>query len=319
MLVLVAVVAVVATRYLMAPASNAPPVRATIVGPGTVERTIRLSGSTAPVRSAYLRAPNLRGIRGADGGRDFSLTLTTLAPSGLRVRQGDIVATFDPLHMRNRLDDWQAARVERVAGMAGLVEQLRVARHAHELSIRRVMGNMDKAMLDLKSAPVRSKMQVERFRLAYEEAAAAYKSLMEQSRFLDISQATSRRMEQIKLDEAALEEKRAESNLDRMVIRSPIDGMLLMTTLFRGGDFTEIAAGDTLGPGQFFVRVADTTAIVVEAEANQTDLRNLKLGAPAVVRFDAFAGLELPATVDAIHPAAVGRGLRRDFVRVVPV
>ncbi len=309
--------AAVGVRQWQSPGIAPRRIATATVKPGVVHRSLRLTGSTAPSQAAFLRAPSLPGSRGSGPG-DFGLTIAAMAPPGARVAKGDVVASFDTLNMRNRLDDFVAARIQSETTLRSLVAQLNVVRNAHEQKIRAARAAMEKSALDLQTAPVRSAMQVERFRLANEEARLAYDALVRERPLVDTSQNADARIRELDLEEARMEEKRVEANLDKLVIRAPIGGMLVRANVFRGGDFTDIEPGDTVGPGQFFLQIAGVEGVAVDADANQADLDELRLGARAVVRFEAFDGLELPAQISTIRPAARG-GMRPTYLRVVPV
>jgi len=117
-----------------------------------------------------------------------------------------------------------------------------------------------------------------------------------------------------------VEYRRAEANTERMVVRAPQDGLVVNREIVRPGGLSTIRAGDDLRPGHVYGQVVDPESIVVEAWASQVDAEELQIGTPARVRFDAFAGLELPALVDSIGSLARGSGQRGSYyVREVPV
>jgi len=297
-----------------------PEVRVARVRSGVVEKTLRLTGTTAAERSAYLRAPYMRGRRSRGGGAsDFRLVLQDLAPAGARVKKGDVVAGFDRQFMLNRLDDDLMERADIQANVKKMLALLDVTRTAHRQKIRRAKGNMDKAAQNLKTAPVRSAIQTEQFRLAFEEFQSQYDALRRETKYVEISEAAQIRNAQLNLKEADVELRRAQANVDRMVVRAPIDGLAVVQDTFRGGESSPIRAGDEVRPGQVFLQIVEPGSMMVEAKVNQADVERLRVGARARVRFDAFADLELPARIFSVSPMAVGGGWRPSYVREVPV
>ena len=298
----------------------APEVRVARVRSGVVEKTLRLTGTTAAERSAYLRAPYMRGRRSRGGGAsDFRLVLQDLIPAGTRVKQGDVVAAFDRQFMLNRLDDDRAERADIEANVKKMLALLDVTRTAHRQKIRTAKGNMDKAALNLRTAPVRSAIRTELFRLAFEESQMQYDALRRETKYIDISETAQIRNAQLNLKEADVELRRAQANVDRMVVRAPIDRLAVVQDTFRGGEFSRIRAGDEVHPGQVFLQIVEPGSMMVEAKVNQADVERLRIGARARVRFDAFAGLELPGRVFSVSPMAAGGGWRASYVREVPV
>jgi len=180
-------------------------------------------------------------------------------------------------------------------------------------------GRMDKAALDLKTAPVHSEIQVALFQVAFEEARASYRALVEQTQYIEAGARAEIRRAELNLEESRVEERRAEANLERMVVRAPIDGLAVVSQTFRGAEFGQIQVGEQLRPGQPYLQIVDPRSMVIEARANQADVEKLRLGALAHLRFDAYAGLELPGRVHSIGPLATTAGRRADWVAEVPV
>lgn len=296
-------------------------VRSTTVGGGIVERTIRLTGVTAAERAAALTAPQLFGSRSFGGGHgDFNLLLQELAPAGSFVKKGDQVASFDRLHMSLRLDEHRTNVAIHEAYMRILTAAFEVRRKAQEQKIEKAKGAVDKAELDLKTAPVRSAIQNERFRLVLEEARARYKEYVDQWKWFDDSERSAIRTRELDIKQQRLGLQRAERNLDLMAVRAPIPGILVVQTVHRqGGETAQIQAGDQLYPGHFFAQIVDPGSIVVNAEVNQVDAESMRFGQRARVRFDAYPDLELPARVVSIGVFANSNGFRRAYVKTIPV
>ncbi len=306
-------------RLRLTPEASA--VRTAEVRSGTLERTLRLTGTTAAEHSAFLRAPFLRGRRGrTGGGSDFRLTLRELAQSGTSVRAGDTVAVFDRQYMLDRLDDYRARLEEREASFNNLASQLSLERWIHEQDIRVARASVDRASLDLKTAPVRSAIDVELLKLDFEESQERYNALLNETEHVDNAQAARMRAAQLELQEDEVEYRRAEANTERLVVRAPRDGLVVIRETIRSGGLTTIRAGDELRPGHLYGQVVDPGSMIVEAQANQVDVEQLRIGALAQVRFDALPGLELPARVFSVGSLARGSGrLGSYYMREVPV
>jgi multidrug efflux pump subunit AcrA (membrane-fusion protein) len=116
-----------------------------------------------------------------------------------------------------------------------------------------------------------------------------------------------------------LELKRAQANADRMLVKAPIEGLVVMQNIFRGTEFSQIQQGDQLWPGQLFMQIVDTRSMVINASINQVDVDQLRIGAKAHVRFDAYPDLELTAHVFSIGAITRPGGPRANFVKEVPV
>jgi len=66
------------------------------------------------------------------------------------------------------------------------------------------------------------------------------------------------------------------------------------------------------------MQIVDTASMVVNANINQVDADQLRIGMKATVRLDAYPGLELPAHVYSIGAVPVA-GRRPNFMRQIPI
>lgn len=253
------------------------------------------------------------------GGGDFTLVLQNLIKPGSMVKKGDQVAEFDRQYMLQRLEDYKATLETAKAQLAQQKANLTLARHTHELNVEKAKAALDKAKLDIKTLPVMSQIDSEKLKLALEEAEAQYKQQVAEGKFIDQAEKAQLKFAELEFKTLELEYRRSEQNADRMVSKAAIDGMTVMQNILRGSEFAQIQAGDQLFPGQFFMQIVDPNSMVINASVNQVDGERLRVGSKAMVSFDAYPGLRVPAHI--INIAAVPRsgGFRASFVREIPV
>lgn len=256
---------------------------------------------------------------GRGGGGDFQMVLQSAAKAGIFVKKGTQVAEFDRQFMMLRLDDYRAAYAQMEASFRKLEAEIGVQKKIRQTEIETAKAALEKAQLDLKTLPVMGAMDSERLKIAEEEAQANYKQQLATIRFYDASYASQVKAAKLELEQAKIELQRAETNADRLLLKAPIDGLVVMQTMRRGTEFAQIQAGDQLWPGMRFMQIVDPSSMVVTAYVNQVDGENLRVGAKATVHFDAFPGLSLPASVHAIGAMTRPGMMRASFVRDIPV
>jgi len=278
-------------------------------------------GSTASSLSGGAAGPPAIGGAGGGGRRrgDFHLALQKLAPAGIRVKKGDVVAEFDRQFMLLRLEDYKASVAQTVAAFEKGKADLQVTRKAHDQSVLAAKSNLEKARLDIKATPVLSPIDTERLKLALEEAEAQYRQLLEEVRYIGIAEKAQIRTAELEVKQAEVELRRAENNVDKLVAKAPIDGMLVHLNVFRGGEFGQVREGDELWGGMPFVQIVEPDSMVIDAKVNQVDADKIRIGQRAHVRFDAFPDLVLPARVYSVGTVAVARQYRQEYVKEVPV
>lgn len=256
---------------------------------------------------------------GGGGGGDFALVLQDAVKPGSYVKKGAVVAEFDRQNMLQRLEDYRASVVQMQASMRKLEADLLVARNSHAQTIENAKATLEKARLDLKTLPVLSAIEAERVKLAAEEAEARYKQLLSEVKYVEIGQQSQLKNAELEFQEAQVELKRAEANADRMLIKAPIDGLAVMSNLRRSGELVQIKPGDQLMPGMMFMQIVDLSSMIINASVNQVDVDSLRIGQKASVRFDAYPGLEVSATVAAIGAMTRTGGMRATYVKDIPV
>ncbi|MEZ5401640.1 MAG: efflux RND transporter periplasmic adaptor subunit [Bryobacteraceae bacterium] len=258
-----------------------------------------------------------RGGRG--GGGEFSLVLQDATPPGKLVKKGDVVAEFDRQYMLTRLDDYRAAVAQTDSNFKKLLSELELTKKAHDQTIDVAKANFEKAQLDMKTLPVLGAMDAERRRLALEEAEAQLKQVRQEIKFMDTGLAADRKVAELEVRQSELELQRNERNVDRMVLKAPIDGLVVMMTTFRGAEFDQIKVGDQVYAGMRFMQIVDPSSMVVNATVSQAYVEQVRYGQKAKIRFDAFPGLELTAHISAIGTVASASRYRPDWVRDIPV
>lgn len=286
---------------------------------GELKRILRVTGNTTPDRFAVMLAPSMRGSRRGRGSMDFSLTIQQLVQPGSFVKKGQVVAEFDRLYVLRRLDDYRSLVLQHENNLKRLKALLAVTRSSYNQQLARAKGRMDKAALDLKKIPILSAIRAERIRLDHEEAIARYKELSRSAPFVIISESSAINASSLDLRQMRMEFDRAQRSAERMVVKSPLDGITVMLTIHRGQEHAQIRTGDLIGSSEPFMRVVDNSSMVVAANLNQVDVERVRTGMPATIHFDAFPDLQLPGRVAAVGSLAQGRGWRANFVRSIPV
>ena len=277
---------------------------------GDLTETIRVNGTIAAKNSAAILAPRFQGSRsdmnrggsGGGGGRgggggggpqmggggpmgDFSLVLLRITKAGVHVKAGDVVAEFDPQMMLQRLDDYNDTLVQQENRYKTQMASMAASKEAHDQKVRESKAAWDKAVLDEKTTPIKSDIDAAKLKLATEEAAATYKQLDYESSLVDEQQLTQIRLTQITRDQSRIELNRAQANIEKMKMKAPMDGIVVMGIANRNGEFGQVREGDQVQPGMPFMFIVDPSSMVLK-----------RFGQPGGCR-------ETPAGHEGRHPA----------------
>ena len=182
-----------------------------------------------------------------------------------------MIAEFDRQIQLLRLDDYQDTVKQLNDNIEKMRSDLQTIRKAHDHIIFAAKSDYEKALLDLKTAPVISANAAEGLRLNVEEAKARYEQLLKEVKLLEDSQTAQLHAAQIDRDQGKMELERAQHNVDLMVVHAPMDGIVVLQTIYRGGDMGPAQQGDQLYSGRVFMQVIDPRSMLLNATVNQVD------------------------------------------------
>ncbi len=276
--------------------------------------TLRIAGQTSARNFANIITPLLRGPE-ARG----SMTLLKLAGSGAHVKRGEMLAQIDAQSIEDHIDDLKDTlrnaendvtkrKAEQSVEWEGMQQTLRVAR-----------SQAEKGQLDFKPAGIRTDIERELLKLTMDEAAARYQQQQGDINQRKLSQTAEMRILEITLDRHKRHMGRHEHDLKLFTIHSPMDGLAVMSTTFRGGDMGQVQQGDQVYPGQPILKVVDTSKMQVEGSISQSDSSELRIGQAVRVGFDAFKELKFTGHVYSIGALAVGGWRQQSYIRSIPV
>ena len=307
------------------PARMAGPVPTIEVARGEMTRKLRVGGTISARRASAIVAPRMRGRPG--GGR--RLTLLTMAKPGSTVEKGAVVAEFDRETQQRTIDDRHAEVVQAQARIDKNAAELAIAMETTRQQLRSARAEWDKAMLDLRTGEVRSRIEAEILKLNVEETEAAYRQLQEEVKLLATAHAAKHRALEIERDQKKIDETRARVNTEKMVLRAGISGMVVMQTIYRGGgQFSQVQEGDEVNSGAFFMQIVDTSSMILNGQLNQVDSQGVRAGQRVEIRLDAYPDKVWPGRVTAVGAIAGASGggrrgprsmTRAEYVRSVPV
>src|SRR5262249_49118713 len=155
---------------------------------------------------------------------------------GSRIKAGDIAGQFDPTNQLQRLDDYKDTVVQLENSIRSQAANLASVKEAHDQSVRTAEATLEQAKLTLQTGPVLSAIDLEKDKLAVDEADATYKQLLEEASMVEDSQKSQIRISELNRDQAKIELQRADMNVQRMTVKAPIDGIVVMATIVRNGE-----------------------------------------------------------------------------------
>jgi len=286
-----------------ATSTSAQAIKTATVTRGEFVRTLRVTGTTEATESYVVAAPTLT------GGNLGSLIITHMARPGARVKKGDLLVEFDrQAQIKNALD--------KQAEYEDLVEQIKKSQADHaitrakdESELHTAEDAMRSAELETRRNEVLSKIDAEKNLTNLEESKARLAQLQETFQLKRQASTAAIKVLEIQRDRAKAAMDHSKSNADKMSIRAPLEGNVVLNSIWKGNQMGEIQEGDEVRPGVPFMQVINPQSMQVRARINQADVPWLDIGLPVRIHLDAYPGLLLNGKLQRLAAIGVTSGM----------
>src|SRR5438270_2157427 len=259
-------------------------------------QTLRLNGTTQASRSFVVLAPRL------EGAQVGSMVITKLAPAGTQVKKGDVLIEFDPqAEERDYLDNKNTSE-NLVGQVAKKQADENIARANDDTAMKQAEDELKRAQLELQRNEIVSRIDAEKNQEAVDEAQTTLKQLKETYQLKRAAAAAAIRIVEIQRDRALEAMRYSQGNAAKMVVHSPMPGVVVYNTIWLGGRMGTVQQGDQVRPGVPFLQVVDPSRMEVRVELNQVDVLKIHLGQRAQMHLDAYPGMTLPAVLEEFSP-----------------
>jgi len=273
---------------------------------GDFETHLLLTGALEAVRSTQLTAPNVP---------SSELQIRWMAEDGAFVRAGERVLEFENDSFAGRIEDLKLTRRKEEKELQRLIAQSRAeeAEKAFQVEAKKIEVSKAalKAGVPKEILPLR---EYEERRLALERARTELEKARKDLDAHVRTQAGERRLKELQLEKTVYDIETAEDSIDALVLRSPIDGVLVVATIPWEG--RKVSIGDNVWPGFVLLELPDLSEMRVRALLSDVDDGRLEPGMKAVVALDAHPEIDFEGEVSSITPVAQEtspRALRRAF------
>jgi HlyD family secretion protein len=259
-------------------------------------KLFRLNGTTQASRSFVVLAPKL------EGAQVGSMVITKLVPAGTHVKKNDVLVEFDPQAQTKDYLDKKSAYEILVGQVAQKQAEEDIARAKDDTAMKQAEDELKRAQLELQKNEIVSRIDAEKNQEALDEAQATLKQLKETYQLKGAAAASAIRILEIQRDRALEAMRYAQGNAAKMIVHSPMEGVVVYNTIWLGGRMGTVQQGDQVRPGVPFLQVVDPSQMEVRVELNQVDLLKVHPGQQAQMHLDAYPGMTLPAILEELSP-----------------
>jgi HlyD family secretion protein len=259
-------------------------------------QSLRLNGTTQASRSFVVLAPRL------EGAQVGSMVITKLAPAGMHVKNGDVLVEFDPQAQTKDYLDKKSSYENLVGQVAQKEAEEQIARSKDDTAMKQAEDELKRAELEIQKNEIVSRIDAEKNQEALDEAQATLKQLKETYQLKRAAATATIRIQEIQRDRAREAMNYSQGNAAKMVVHSPMPGVVVYNTIWLGGRMGTVQQGDQVRPGVPFLQVVDPSQMEVRVELNQVDLLKVYPGQHAEMHLDAYPGMTLPAVLEELSP-----------------
>src|SRR6266446_820961 len=259
-------------------------------------QTLRLNGATQASLSFVVLAPRL------EGAQVGSMVITKLAPAGIQVKKGDVLVEFDPQAEERDYLDKKSTYENLVGQVAQKQADESIARAKDDTAMKQAEDELKRAQLELQRNEIVSRIDAEKNQEAVDEAETTLKQLKETYQLKRAAATAAIRIQEIQRDRALEAMRYSQGNAAKMVVHSPMPGVVVYNTIWLGGRMGTVQQGDQVRPGVPFLQVVDPSQMEVRVELNQVDVLKVHPGQRAQMHLDAYHGMTLPAVLEEFSP-----------------
>jgi HlyD family secretion protein len=289
----------VAAAFSLASCSRPTPTvtHAAPAEPPRIAREVRVTGTVEAVHSTKILVPQIFG--------QFNrMTLTKIIANGSRVKEGDLIATFDATQQIDNARDAQA----KYEDLGHQVEQKVAQNHADAekriADLRQAEADLAKSQIELQKGPVLSDIDLQRGKQKAEIAAVHVESLKKSIAAHDRSDAAGLRILELQRDRQKVMLERTKGNVEKLELHAKLAGMVAHQSLYRNNSMGKPQEGDQFYRGQPIVSIFDPSEMLVRCQVGEPDGAALVAGTKATVYFDAYPDVVLPAHFEFATPVA---------------
>lgn len=244
---------------------------------GDLALEVDVTGTLQALESAFLSPPSASGM--------WNFNIVRMAPEGSSVKKGDAALVLDGSELDRRLIDRRAERDVAVKEIARKREELGLTHRDNQLKVAEAEAALKKAELKADLPPqYTAAVAMKLAQLDVEAAQAELKGAQDRLTFADQLGRADLAFLADKRARAESRVKEIEQTLDALTVKSPIGGMAIYRTDWRG---VKKKVGDPCWASEGCLEIADVSKLKASGEVDEMDAARLAVGQLVRLRLEA--------------------------------
>jgi HlyD family secretion protein len=269
---------------------------------GPLSLTIHATGDLRAGRSLTLVAPPVGGM----------LRLVSMHTTGTAVTKDDVVVEFDPTDQQFALNQAKTELGEAEQEIVKMKADAAAQAARDEVSLLTARFDVRRAELDVSGNEFVSAIKGQQNLLSLDEAKRRLAQMEEDVKSRAATNQASLAVVLEKRNKAMLAMQRAQSVIDSLQLKAPMDGVVMTKEngdamggmMIWGMPMPEYKAGDSVNPGRPVADVIEAGQMELRARINESDRANLSEGQLAIVEIDTIPGERFNARVGQLSAQA---------------
>ena len=264
---------------------------------GPLKLTVHATGELRAGRTLTLVAPSVGGM----------LRIVQMLPTGTPVKAGDVVMEFDPADQEYQLEQARSEVAEAEQEIVKMKADAAAQAAQDQVSLLTARFDVRRAELDASGNEFIGAIDAQKNLLSLEEAKRRLAQLEEDVRSRAETNVASLAVVEEKRNKARLAMQRAQQNIEGLVLKAPLDGVVSVKDnrdgvqmFYTGMALPEYREGDSVWPGRPVLDVIESGRMELRARVAESDRANLSTGQMASVSIDTLPGETFRARVGAL-------------------
>jgi multidrug resistance efflux pump len=239
------------------------------------------------------------------------LRIVQMKTTGMPVKKDEIVMEFDPADQVYQFEQAKSELAEAEQEIVKMKADADVQKAQDDVALLTARFDVRRAELEARGNELIPAVEAQKNVLSLEEARRRLAQLEEDVKSRAATNQASLAVVQEKRNKAQMGMQRAQSLIDSLVLKAPMDGTVSIKENRDGINFfgpgmviPEYREGDSVWPGRPVADVIESGKMEVRAKIAESDRTNLTAGQPATVYVDTLPGENFTVQVGALSGLA---------------
>jgi HlyD family secretion protein len=266
---------------------------------GDLTMRVYVTGELRASQSQMLMAPPIGG---------GALQITHLLHTGTAVKRGELVIEFDPAEQRYNLEQQRSELMQADQEITKAKADAAVQAAQDKVALLKARFDVRRAELDVQKNELVSPIDAQKNNLALEGANRVLAELEQDVKSRSVSNQAAISLAEEKRNKAKLAMDQAQSNIDKMRVTAPMDGLIALEKnqeaaggfFFSGMTLPEYREGDQVEPGRTVAQIIDPSGLELAAKVGEIERNNIKPGQSVDIVLDAMPADTFHGTVKTV-------------------